>query len=137
MIFLSLKPLTPAETILCVGSCRVREFSGSPFWGLQGWLVTQKRDIPRKLPLTCVSDREDGQKRVFLLSECICSRRKSAAQLAGKRFPQPGPVWSLTDGAPSRITHPRELVSHMEEKFPRLRVPRRYFPLEAARCDQA
>lgn len=65
MIVLSIKPLKLAERIAGVGSQGAREFSSSSFWGKQVWLVTRKRDVPHKLPLTHVSGGEDRRKRVL------------------------------------------------------------------------
>lgn len=43
---------------------------------------------------------------------------KSEAEFAVKSVPNIALCGVYTDGAPSRITRPRELANHMEEKVP-------------------
>lgn len=89
---------------------------------------------PHKLPLPRGSGRGDRQSLAFCLDAFAA---KSEAVFAVKSIPNTGLCGIYTDGAPSRITCPRELANHMEETVPWLRVPLHYSPLEVAPCDQA
>ena len=108
------------------------------FLGLAGLVHhREKRHRMEAAPDTCEwPGRWAGENLAYCLS-VFTGEENSWLSYQGGASPSTGLRGVYTDGAPSRITHPRELVNHMEEKVPRLRVPLHYFPLEVAPCDQA
>lgn len=108
------------------------------FLGLAGLVPhPEKRHRMEAAPDTCEwPGGRAGENLAFCLS-VFTGEESPRLSYQGGVSPSPGLRGVYTDGAPSRITQPRERVNHMEEKVPRLRVPLHYFPLEVAPCDQA
>lgn len=108
------------------------------FLGLAGLVPhPEKRHRMEAAPDTCEwPGGRAGENLAFCLS-VFTGEESPRLSYQGGVSPSPGLRGVYTDGAPSRITQPRERMNHMEEKVPRLRVPLHYFPLEVAPCDQA